>query len=335
MQRKTTEYHLYIFLLPCQSLAMDTSRTIAHGAALMTIAVWGTTFIATKILLSAFTPIEILLIRFIMGLFALSMLDLFLKKTRKPADFSWKQELLFIGAGLTGVVMYYLLENIALTMTYASNVGILVSIAPLTTALLAPLFLKEEPIHLRLIIGFLIASIGVVLVMFNGTVSLAVSLKGDLLALCSTLGWALYSMILKKIDTHTYGVITYTKKIFFYGIIFMLPAALTGDVALNLQDFTFLNTLLLLFLGFIASAACFVSWNHAVRILGVFRTSAYIYLTPLISLFTAALVLQEPVTFMAVSGCLLILVGLYLSEKKSVVSPISLEPPVPESPELV
>jgi drug/metabolite transporter (DMT)-like permease len=311
---------------------MNTSRTIAHGAALMTIIVWGTTFIATKILLSVFTPIEILLIRFIMGLFALTVLDHLLHTKRKPIPFSWKQELLFIGAGLTGVVMYYLLENVALTMTYASNVGILVSIAPLTTALLAPLFLKDEPIHLRLIVGFLVASIGVVFVMFNGTVRIAVSLKGDLLALGSTLGWALYSIILKKIDTDRYGVITYTKKIFFYGLLFMLPSAFTGDVALSWQDFTLLHILLLLFLGFIASAACFVSWNHAVRILGVFRTSAYIYLTPLVSLITAAIVLKEPVTFMAVSGCLLILAGLYLSEKKS---SASLEIATSESPELV
>jgi drug/metabolite transporter (DMT)-like permease len=55
-------------------------------------------------------------------------------------------------------------------------------------------------------------------------------------------------------------------------------------------------------------------------VLGVFRTSAYIYLTPLISLFTAALVLGEPVTSMALSGCLLILVGLYVSERRPPVS---------------
>ena len=121
---------------------MHNDRALAHAAALFTILVWGTTFIATKILLSSFSPLEILVIRFAMGYLGLWFLDR-IRHGRKPAiPFQLKQELLFAGAGLTGVVMYYLLENYALTFTYASNVGILVSIAPLTTALLAPFFLK-------------------------------------------------------------------------------------------------------------------------------------------------------------------------------------------------
>ena len=186
---------------------MNTSRAGAHAVALATILVWGTTFIASKILLSSFTPIEILLIRFLMGLGGLALLDRIAAGRRKTVPFVWRQELLFAGAGMTGVLMYYLLENVALTMTYASNVGILVSIAPLSTALLAPLLLKEEPVKPNILIGFIIASVGVVLVMFNGAVDFRLSLRGDLLALCSTLGWALYSIILRKIDTTRLSVI--------------------------------------------------------------------------------------------------------------------------------
>jgi drug/metabolite transporter (DMT)-like permease len=299
---------------------MHNDRALAHAAALFTILVWGTTFIATKILLSSFSPLEILVIRFAMGYLGLWFLDR-IRHGRKPAiPFQLKQELLFAGAGLTGVVMYYLLENYALTFTYASNVGILVSIAPLTTALLAPFFLKEEKVRPSLLLGFAISSIGAALVMLNGTIDIHLSLRGDLLALASTLGWAIYSIILKKIDTHTYKVASYTKRIFFYGVLFMLPATFFGDFSISPEDFTPTHTLLLLFLGLGASATCFVSWNHAVAVLGVFRTSAYIYLTPLISLFTAALVLGEPVTSMALSGCLLILLGLYVSERRPPVS---------------
>lgn len=294
---------------------MNTRRTIAHGLALLTIAVWGTTFIATKILLEAFSPIEILLIRFVMGFLGLALYDAVINRFPKQ-PWNLRQELLFAGAGLTGVVMYYLLENIALTMTYASNVGILVSIAPLTTAFLALFFLKEEPLKSNLVFGFIIASVGVSLVMFNGNIEFQLSLAGDALALTATLGWALYSIILRKIDTKTYSVLTYTKKIFFYGILGMLPFVFASGFSISTSDFTLQNTLLLIFLGLGASAGCFVSWNKAVQILGVFKTSAYIYLTPLITLFTAALVLAEPITVMALAGCFLILVGLYLSERK-------------------
>lgn len=293
---------------------MDTRSTTAHAMALATIIVWGTTFIATKILLASFTPLEILVIRFVVGYLGLALADAAARREKMRLEA--KQELLFAGAGLTGVVMYYLLENYALTLTYASNVGILVSLAPLTTALLAFFFLKEEPVRLKFVIGFVIATSGAALVMLNGTASLRLSIGGDLLALASTVGWAVYSIILRKIDTERFHVTTYTRKIFFYGIIFMLPAVFAQGFSISAANFTLRNVLLLLFLALGASAACFVSWNHAVRVLGVFRTSAYIYLTPLVSLITAALVLEEHITLMAAFGCLMILGGLYLSERK-------------------
>lgn len=55
-----------------------------------------------------------------------------------------KQELYFAAAGLCGVTLYYLLENIALTYTFVSNVGVIISIAPFFTAILAHVFLKGE-----------------------------------------------------------------------------------------------------------------------------------------------------------------------------------------------
>lgn len=298
---------------------METRSTMAHGVALATILVWGTTFIATKILLSSFTPIEILIIRFVMGYLGLAAFDLMKRGGRKEKHLGWnrRQELLFAGAGLTGVVMYYLLENFALTLTYASNVGILVSMAPLTTALLALFFLREERLKASLVTGFVIATIGAAMVMFNGTVKLQLSLAGDLLALASTVGWAVYSILLKKIDTENYAVTTYTRKIFFYGILFMVPFAYADGFSLSTSDFPPRSILLLMFLGLGASATCFVSWNHAVHVLGVFKTSAYIYLTPLVSLLTAALVLDEQVTGMAAIGCFMILTGLYVSERKA------------------
>ena len=102
-----------------------------HLLALFTICVWGTTFIATKVLLKAFTPIEILFMRFLIGYFLLLLMN------RQGLSVSnKKQELYFIGAGLTGVTFYFLLENIALTYTYASNVGIIIATAPFFTAIL-------------------------------------------------------------------------------------------------------------------------------------------------------------------------------------------------------
>lgn len=115
---------------------MEQNKNITgHLTALVTILIWGTTFISTKILLTDFAPIEILFYRFALGLLALLVIYPHrLRVTEK------KHELTFAAAGLCGVTLYYLLENIALTYTTASNVGVIVSIIPFFTALFSYFF---------------------------------------------------------------------------------------------------------------------------------------------------------------------------------------------------
>ena len=84
------------------------SRGFGHFLALITVAIWGTTYICTKVLLTGFGPTEILMIRFVMGFGILFLLHPHLLKPQ-----GWKQEILFALAGLTGITLYYLLENIA------------------------------------------------------------------------------------------------------------------------------------------------------------------------------------------------------------------------------
>lgn len=97
----------------------DNNRLIAHLFALGTTIVWGTTFISSKILLESLTPSEIIVYRFAIAIAFLYLL--------RPHFFrhgrGWRMEAAFAGAGLSGVSVYFLFENTALTYTYASNVG--------------------------------------------------------------------------------------------------------------------------------------------------------------------------------------------------------------------
>lgn len=155
-----------------------------HMAALLTVLIWGTTFIATKVLLRDFQPVEILFFRFLLGYVAL-----WLAQPHVLRGTTWHQELIFIGAGLCGICLYYLLENIALTYTMASNVGVIVAVAPFFTAMLAHLFLRgEERLPANFFIGFLVAMVGVCLISFSGA-SFSLNPKGDILALLAALVW--------------------------------------------------------------------------------------------------------------------------------------------------
>ena len=246
----------------------------------------------------------------------MGLLALLIVYPRRLKGTNRQQELTFAAAGLCGICLYYLLENIALTYTMASNVGVIISVAPFFTAILSHLFLKEEKPHVSFFIGFVVAMAGIALISFNGS-KLELNPAGDLLALLAALIWACYSVLTKKISGYVYHTILTTRRVFCYGILFMLPTLFLFDFKLELTRFA--NPVYMfniLFLGLGASALCFVTWNFVVKALGAVKTSVYIYMVPVITVVTSVTILHEKVTALAAAGTVLTLAGLLLSESK-------------------
>lgn len=289
---------------------MKNKQTAGHLSALITVAIWGTTFISTKILLEAFQPVEILFLRFVIGFAAL-----WLVSPRSLKGLSVKQELTFAAAGLSGICLYYLLENVALTYTLASNVGVIVSVVPFFTAIVSRFLLKdEEKLKPSFFIGFLFAMAGICMISFSGS-SVRLNPVGDLLALAAAVVWAFYAVFSKKISSYGYPSVQTTRHCFFYGILFMLPALFLFDFHpdfFRLARPVYLGNLLFLALG--ASAICYVTWNFSVKVLGALKTSVYIYLGPVITVAASVLILHERLTLTTVTGMVLTLAGLAISE---------------------
>ena len=262
-----------------------TGHLIAFG----TVFIWGITFVSTKILLVSFTPAEILFIRFSLGFAAL-----FIIYPKFAPVYNIKNELLFILAGLFGIFLYLILENTALSYTLASNVGLLVSISPFISALLAYIFLKDEKLKPLFFIGIFLALCGAAMIIFNGSIVLELNPLGDILALLAAASWAVYSLFVKKISFLNIHPIQSTRKIFFYGLMFTLPYLLWTGIKADMESFTIpKNILNLMFLGFGASALCFVTWSQAVRILGTVKTSIYIYFIPVMTVISSIIILDE------------------------------------------
>lgn len=285
-----------------------------HVAAFITILIWGTTFISTKVLLQVFTPIEILFIRFVIGYLALWLIF-----PHRLSLVERKQEWYFMIAGLCGVTLYYLFENIALTYTLASNVGVIISIAPFFTVIFTCLFLHDRRPDRRFFFGFLLAMLGIFMISFHSGTSLQINPFGDFLAVIAAVVWAAYSTISKRVAEFGYNTIQATRRTFFYGLLFMLPALFFMEFHINQAQFSNPVMILnLLFLGFGASALCFVTWNFAVKVLGSVKTSVYIYMVPVITAVTSALILGEQMTGTIICGIVLTLTGLFLSENRKV-----------------
>lgn len=283
---------------------------MGHLIALLTVLIWGTTFISTKILLKDFSPVEILLIRFVLGFLVLTAIY--------PRWLPFKekrQEILFMLAGLCGICLYYLLENIALVYTQASNVGVIISAAPFFTAIAARFIIGDERLNWNFFVGFVLAMIGICCISFSGQAALQLNPLGDILALLAAIVWALYSILVRLLNQYDCNMVQATQRIFAYGIIFMLPIAcydgfdVSADLCLKP-----VNLFNLLYLGIGASALCFVLWNWAVKLLGAVKSSVYIYLTPVITVATAYIVLDEQLAPVALCGVFLTLAGLIVSQ---------------------
>lgn len=290
---------------------MKSRNFLYHLLAVLTVIIWGITLISTKILIqNGLTPAGIMFYRFII---AYVLLWLFYPHLQKqiPA----KDEVLLFAAGFFGGTVYFLTENSAVGITHTSNVALIVTTAPLLTALIANYTLKNEPLRRNTVTGSVIALGGVALIVFNGNFILELNPLGDLLSFFSALSWACYSIFIKNIGD-TYPVLFITRRIFFYSILTLLPWFLFEPLDFD-PEVVFRPTVLfnLFFLGAIASSLCFVLWNLIIHHLGAVRTNNYIYFISIVTMFVSWLVLDEQITYYAVSGALLILFGVYFADR--------------------
>lgn len=297
-----------------------TARAKYHLIALFTVGVWGLTFVSTKVLLVNLSPLWILLLRFALGFVVLCALRPHILHLQQR-----KHECLFIAAGATGIAAYYLLENVALVFTTATAVGVIVAVSPLFTAILSALLGDRSALNPRFACGFLMAMVGLAIVSMSSNTEDPMSmlgdfaLFGDLLALLAGLVWAVYSVLVRRIADLGYETIASTKRTFLWGLVFIVPATLlfgesVPGLGAVLQPVPLLN---LLFLGVVASAACFVTWGVAVKRLGATTSTTYIYLVPAITATASIILLGEPLTIYIVIGLIMTIVGLLLSQERS------------------
>lgn len=278
-----------------------------HVLALIVVAVWGTTFVSTKVLLNAgLEPAQIFFLRFVLAYAGIWLVG------KAPV---WagnvKDELRMAALGVTGGSMYFLTENIALQYTQASNVALLVCTAPVLTGLVLHLS-NNERLDRRTVLGWILAFAGVGLVVFNGNFILQLNPVGDTLSIAAAASWACYTLIIKGLSKE-YSALLITRKVFFYGLLTILPFLSWRDMPgreMLSQPVVWGN---LLFLGIVASLACFVAWNIVVKRLGAIKTTNYVYFQPAITLVTASIVLDERITAIALGGAAFIFLGLLIS----------------------
>lgn len=292
------------------------NRLLYHFVAFIIVAIWGSTFVFTKMLLLAgLSPAQIFTLRFIIA-YVLLMGYSLSKRSFRLFSNNWRDELLMLVLGITGGSVYFLAENAAMLFTTATNTSLIVCSCPLFAMLLfAVVYRHSEHISKVQALGSVLACMGMAVVVLNGHFVLHLSPLGDLLAFAACLCWAVYSLLMKP-ATERYSTLFITRKVFFYGLVTIIPYYLI------VPGFPSLDVLLrsdvlwnLLFLGVVASMICYVAWNWVISRLGAVVATNWVYFNPITTILFAWWLLHEQITIWFLLGTVFILLGMYLADK--------------------
>lgn len=294
-----------------------------HLVAFVVVAIWGSTFVFTKMLLQAgLTPAQIFTLRFIIAYFLLACWDVLMHSSSfRLFCSSLKDELLMVTLGITGGSVYFLAENAAMLYTTATNTSLIVCSCPLFAMLLIALFYRQsEPVSRVQVVGSLLAFLGMAVVVLNGRIVLHLSPLGDMLAFGACLCWAVYSILMKP-ALERYSTVFITRKVFFYGLLTMIPYYLLRPEESDpsvFQTFNFSILFNIFFLGIIASLICFLVWNWVIRQLGTVVATNWVYFNPLTTIVFAWWILNEQITLWFLLGTVFILLGMFLADRKKI-----------------
>jgi len=301
-----------------------------HILAILIVAVWGVTFVSTKeLILSGLGPVQIYLLRFSIAYLGILLTQCLLGKTKLWSR-NVKDEIIMVLLGITGGSAYFLAENTALEYTQACNVSFIVCTAPLWTLILTILIRKyskgrisagQETVRIRLslVFGIILTLFGMVAVVFDSVNKLHISPAGDLLSFAAALSWAVYTVLMGPVAKE-YNALFITRKVFFYGLVTMIPILLLDreSCAFPPEETLFSPVVLwnILFLGIMASLLCFLGWNLVIARIGNVSSTNYVYLNPFFTLVFAIIFLGEHLSLLSLLGSIAIVSGVALASRK-------------------
>lgn len=287
---------------------------IYHLVAFATVAIWGCTFVSTKVLmLNGLSPAQIFTLRFLIAY----VMMLAVYHSRLWAD-SWRDELKMMLLGISGGSLYFLSENEAMNFTSTTNTSLIVCSCPLFATLLVRLVYRSTTrISMMQLGGSLLAFAGMVIVVLNGRFVLHLSPLGDALAFTACLSWSVYSLLMKWVSAK-YGAAFITRKVFFYGVLTILPYYIffpTLPTAAVLTKPVVVGNLA--FLSCLASMICFLTWNWCISKLGAVKATNWVYFNPITTMIFASWVLGEKITPYFLAGATCILLGMFVADRST------------------
>ena len=290
---------------------MNSSKTLSAQLKLVAaIAVWGGSFIATKLAVGEVSPVTVVWSRFLIGLIILGW---FAWRHGELAIPTWKDGLEFAFLGFMGITLHQWLQSSGLVTSEAATTAWIVSTTPVFMAVLGWLFLKE---HLGIAgtAGIVLAALGVLLVVSKGSLagmfSGSFGRPGDILILISAPNWAIFSVISRP-ALQKHSAIKVTFYVLLFGWLLTTLQFLAGRHWSEFSQLSATGWIAIAFLGVFCSALAYIFYNDGLKALPASQVGAFLYLEPLVATLVAAVILSEQIVFATLAGGALILLGVW------------------------
>jgi drug/metabolite transporter (DMT)-like permease len=276
---------------------------------------WAASFIASKTALATVPPLTVVMLRLIVsaGCFFIWMLFR-LKNLRTIHCRQWG--MLFI-LSLFGTGFHYGIQTMGINYTTASNASVYAVTGPITIAIIAALFLHEH-LSKNKVIGIFLALAGVMIVSMKDLTHFSFQdhLFGDFLVFLSIFMWGIFTVLSKKM-TGRMAAVDLTAIITFMGALYMLPIGWLEmrKTGFSLSLIPMQAWLAILFLGITCSFLATFLYIYALNQTESQKIGVYLYTIPPLTYVIAALYLGEHIGLSLILGTLIILGGVWLTEK--------------------
>jgi drug/metabolite transporter (DMT)-like permease len=282
--------------------------TIYDALLLGVVLTWAANPAALKWALNYMDPLALNALRFLLA----SLLPVGILLAQREG-FGWRKGdgTKFLVLGLAGHGLYQVFFIIALNLTLAGNVALILSVSPAFVAIFSALFGFERiRIYAWIGVAFTLAGVAFVVLGSGEKLEFGSQLLGDLLMLIVTMTWALYTVFSQRYSAIKMNALTMP-----IGAVVMLIVASPSLVATvpSLPAIPVLFWVVLVASGLLAVSASYMIWSRGLQKLGATRTAVYANLVPVLAAFISFFVLGEPLGWQFWIGMALVFAGVSLT----------------------
>lgn len=288
-------------------------RSVSYVLILITVFLWGLSFLSIKAVISIVPPMTLGFLRFAIAIFLLWIL----KAKSSPNERLARKDILIMStSGILGVSLYFLMENNGIKLLTPSEASIIVGSIPIFSMLSDRIFLKSR-ISVLQGGGAILSVLGVILL-----IGLNITLSNSVLGYCFMFGavfcWIGYAFLTRPLFAkYSKPSLTFYQN--FFGFLGFIPFALLEYPQWRMPDaFGWMH---IAYLGVFCSAIGYFFYLYALEDLGITVSSVFINLIPVVTVI-AEIILGARLTVLQLCGGAMVVIGVYMAtfgEKKQTI----------------